>query len=226
VLLGSPQSNDAAETSETDSASQEQIEKESVGLTPTLARASVGVPISYFKKVWQERNIGQSDQASRTPDPAALDQIRREESEKIQKHVAQLLPRPEDASKAADLVAVTTFQDIPVQEPPAPDFRENLLRWLRQSWEALGMIAVALVSLVVLRSMFRARPAPVEVQSMPLTSDLASEKDGDHAKDIPAPHARRFQDVNSPLREELSELVATDPDAAVSVLRNWIGPIG
>ena len=43
--------------------------------------------------------------------------------------------------------------------------------------------------------------------------------DGDKADNhlepkIPRPHARRFDGAGSPLREELSELVATDPDAA------------
>jgi flagellar M-ring protein FliF len=190
-------------------------------LTPTLARASVGVPISYFKKVWQDRNAGESGQTSKAPDQAALDQICREESEKIQKHVAQLLPLPENAAKAADLVAVTI---IPVQELPAPDFCENLLRWLRQSWQTLGMIAGALVTLVVLRSMVRARPVASHVQTMSPDDDLPSEPPKTKTPDIPAPHARRFQSVGSPVREELSELVETDPDAAASVLRNWIGP--
>ena len=63
----------------------------------------------------------------------------------IQKHVATLLPLPESAAKAAELVTVTTFQDIPIQEPPPPDFNQTLLSWLRQSWTTLGMIALALV---------------------------------------------------------------------------------
>ena len=47
--------------------SDEQVEKESVGLTPILARVSVGVPISYFKKVWQERNPAESGQPAERP---------------------------------------------------------------------------------------------------------------------------------------------------------------
>ena len=53
-----------------------QVEKESVGFTPTVAGVSVGVPISYFKKVWQERNPAEPGRTPQMPDPAALDRVR------------------------------------------------------------------------------------------------------------------------------------------------------
>jgi flagellar biosynthesis/type III secretory pathway M-ring protein FliF/YscJ len=152
----------------------------------------------------------------------------------IQKQVATLLPLPESAAKAAELVTVTTFQDIPIQEPPPPDFNQTLLSLLRQSWTTLGMIAVALMSLLVLRSMVRARPLTANVQTLSVSAGLHDElgahldsgkADGNQEPKIPCPHARRFDGAGSPLREELSELVETDPDAAVNVLRNWIGAV-
>ena len=109
-----------------------------------------------------------------------------------------------------------------------------MLRWLRQSWTTLGIIALALVGLLVLRLIVRARPEAVGVQTMSLNADLHDELnatlDGDKADNhleskIPRPHARRFDGAGSPLREELSELVETDLDAAINVLRNWIGPV-
>jgi flagellar M-ring protein FliF len=235
ALLGGGRSNDEAPEAEAaDLGSREQVEKESVGLTPLQAHVSVGVRASYFKKVWQERNPIEAGQAAAKPNAAALEQIRTECCAMIQKHVATLLPLPESAAKAAELVTVTTFQDIPIQEPPPPDFNQTLLSWLRQSWTTLGMIAVAMVSLLVLRSMVRARPVAAHVQTLSASASLNDEldinRDGGKADDsqearIPPPHARRFSDAGAPLREELSELVETDPDAAVNVLRNWIGPV-
>ena len=232
ALLGGSSSEaerDEAETPEL--GSREQLEKESVGLTPIQARVSVGVPISYFKKVWQEQNLADSGQPQRAPSQTALDQIRNEESVKIQNHVAQLLPSRESAAKATELVTVTTFQDIPIQEPAPPDFNQTLLSWLRQSWTTLGMIALALVSLLVLRSMVRARPVAADVQTMAVSSDLDDDLDVDKMPEsreanIPHPHTRRFHSAGSSLREELSEMVENDPDAAVNVLHNWIGPTG
>jgi flagellar biosynthesis/type III secretory pathway M-ring protein FliF/YscJ len=232
--LGGGRSDDEAPEAETaDLGSREQVEKESVGLTPLQARVSVGVPVSYFKNVWQERNATEFGRAAAKPTAAALAQIEAECCARIQKHVATLLPLPESATKAAELVTVTTFQPIPTQEPPPPDFNQNLLTWLRQSWTTLGMIALALVSLLVLRSMVRARPAAANTQTMSvgvhLDDELDIRADSGTADDkrepaIPAPHTR-FDGAGSPLREELSELVETDPDAAVNVLRNWIGSV-
>ena len=51
----------------------EEIEKESVGLTPKRVTVSVGVPSSYFEKVWHERNPAEEGEEPKTPDQAALD---------------------------------------------------------------------------------------------------------------------------------------------------------
>ena len=48
-LLGGPQRGRRAEPEAAEPVSR-QVEKESVGLTPTVARVSVGVPISYFRR--------------------------------------------------------------------------------------------------------------------------------------------------------------------------------
>ncbi len=226
LLGGARGDDDGTEPDGANLVSREQVEKESVGLTPTLARVSVGVPISYFKKIWQERNPAESGRTLQTPDRAALDQIRMEESAKIQKHVAQLLPSAESVAKAADLVAVTAFQDIPVQELPVPGFSEDVLSWLRQSWGMLGTIALALVSLLVLRSMVRHGPADPDAQTTPSSADLDADLVDDKPAEVPPPHARRFYTAGASLRDELSELVEDDPDAAANVLRNWIGHAG
>ena len=94
-------------------------ETESVGPTPKFAKVSVGIPVSYFKKVWQERNPAAEGKESKGPDQAALDQIRTEVSAMVQKHVAPLLPL-EGVTDPTEYVTVSTFQDIPGKEIPAP----------------------------------------------------------------------------------------------------------
>jgi flagellar M-ring protein FliF len=224
ALLGGSRSEDTGtQANQPGPASDEQVEKESVGLTPTRASVSVSVPISYFKKVWQERNPAVAGGSAKTPDPAALDQIRIEESAKIQRHVAQLLPSTESVAKAAELVTVTTFQDIPIVEPPPPGFEQEVLSWLRQSWRTVGMIGLSLVGLLVLRSMFRHGPAVAPTPSMSQNADIADQVDLGRPADVPAPHARRFYTPSPSAREELSQWVEDDPDAAANVLRSWIG---
>jgi flagellar M-ring protein FliF len=238
ALLGGGRSDEEPRDAEAaDLGSHEHVEKESVGLTPLQARVSVGVPANYFenvcKKIWQERNPTEPGQPAPKPNAAALERIRNECSLMIRNHVATLLPLPESTAKAAESVTVSTFQPIPVQEPPPPDFNETLLTWLRQSWATLGMIALGLASLLLLRSMMRGSPPTANVQTMAVSAEPLDQLDADVAdkidenleSKIPRPHARRFDGAGSPLREELAELVATDPDAAASVLRNWIGPV-
>jgi flagellar M-ring protein FliF len=229
TLFGASRSDETPPaTDDAASAASEPAERQVAAMTPVSARASVGVPASYFRKVWQERNTDASGRAAKTPDPAALEQVRAEVSATIQRHVGQLLPANDNAAKATDSVIVTTFQDIAVQEPtlpapPAPG--REVLEWLRQSWRMVGATALAIVGLLVLWSMVRARPA-VAATRKSLDVDLHDDASDAMPPTVPSPHARRFRQSRSPLREELSELVEGNPDAAANVLRNWIGHPG
>jgi flagellar biosynthesis/type III secretory pathway M-ring protein FliF/YscJ len=208
-------------------------EKESLALTPTVARVSVGVPMSYFRKVWQERNAAETDRMQAVPRRATLDQIRLEESVKIQRHVAQLLPSVESVAKAADLVAVTPFEDLPLHESPLPAADTGIRNWLRNPEHTAGVAAATLIGLLLLRSLVRTRPAACFASAAAKASSTAPVRDratdpGDpRAKIIPAtiprPHAKGFHAAVAPRREELSEWVEDDPDGAANVLRSWIG---
>ena len=125
------------------------------GLTPISARVSVGVPASYLKKVWHERHPDPPGQDPATPDAAALDQIGAEESAKIRRHVAQLLPPTLTAADPAEQVTVTTFEDLQAPEPPPPGVAEQAWSWLAASWRTVGLAGLALVCLLWLRSAVR-----------------------------------------------------------------------
>jgi len=194
------------------------------GLTPTRVTVAVGVPNKYFEKVWQERNPG-TDAAKKTPDKAALEQIRTEETAKIKQCVAALLPKFEGVSDPGQLVTVTAFQDItpPTLPPPAPT--EFVLAWMSQYGSTLGMVALAVAGLLMLRSVIRAVPAgqrPV-VQELHAETAAAAEPTPERARPPAAPRLRRFAGNGTSLRDELSQIVQEDPDAAANVLRTWIG---
>ncbi|MEN6558610.1 MAG: hypothetical protein ABFC54_10565 [Thermoguttaceae bacterium] len=220
-----------AQTTPAMSGSREQIERESVGLTPVQARVSVGVPVSYFKKIWQEQRALEPGRSAESPDLAALDRIRVEESEKIRRHVAQLLPSSESPAKAAELVTVTTFQDISTPiEKVAPDHVQEALTWLQQSWRTLSVLGLALVGLLVLRSIVRQLPRPSATEpTTPKPSatpdDFGLMRDDAVGSPVPPPHAQRFREIAPAAHDEISELVDRDPDAAANVLRHWIGQV-
>ncbi len=210
-----------------------QIEKSNAALPPVSARVSVGVPSSYFQKVWESRNPASPGSAERTPDSAALEQIRIEETVNIQRSVAALLPPMRLSANAPDAVTVTTFQDISTTAAPSTDLAKTALHWIIASWKTLGGVALALIVLIVLRSSVRAKTAASDRDS----SDAESKDDGkataiktirEPAEPAPlaAPHWRRRAEADDrSIRRELSALVEDDPETAASILRNWIGQV-
>ena len=224
-LLGGGHSQ-AAEPDAAEESNPEPNAKEKVDFAPAMAKVSIGVPMAYFKSIWQKRNASEFGKLPKTPELAALDRIRVEESAKIQRHVAQLLPSPDSLANAAERVTVTTFEDLPVAEPPPPLLSEDLLNWLRQSWGTLGTIGLGFVSLLVLRSIVRRGPPAASVPTPPTVIEQPDASADQPATPVPPPHAKRFHQANPAFHGELSKMVEDDPEAAANVLRNWIGQAG
>jgi flagellar M-ring protein FliF len=191
---------------------------------------AVAVPESYFKKVWEGRNppdpAAGGSVEPKTPDPAAVEQIRTQEVANIRSCVAGYLPPPSDGTSAGDLVTVTVFPDFKSQETPEPAMSTAALSWLARSWSTLGLIGLAFVSLLMLRSMIRSAPAsaPERVPAAPGPDVKPDESNPDFAGETPqAERRRRFNTSGGSLKSELSDLVSSDPDTAANILRNWIG---
>ncbi|MGQ9575374.1 MAG: hypothetical protein ACUVUC_08650 [Thermoguttaceae bacterium] len=205
------------------------IDKETAGLTPKKVTASIGVPTSYFEKVWRLRQ-GANASADQRPSQTDLDQVRTQELGRIKEAVALLLPKPEGETDPAKFVSVAEFPDIPPEPVPEPGMPETVLGWLAEHWSTLGLIGLALVSLFMLRSMLRAVPPAVE--SSPLAAAVASaaspEAAAKEAKPEETPIQRRLRRLSGSgptLRDELSQMVAEDPEAASNILRTWIGNV-
>jgi flagellar M-ring protein FliF len=214
---------------------KEQIERETVGLTPKRVTVSIGIPSSYFEKVWRERNPTEEGQQAKNPERAALDTIRQEESAKIQKSVAILLPPSEGVADLSELVTVTAFQDIKPAKIPEPAMTDHALAWLGQYWTTLGVIVLVLISLLMLRSMIRSAPAPSPATATATTGSLPAIYNPQQRSDESEPAAaetaaqkrlRRFHGSGKSLRDELSDLVKEDPDVAANILKSWIGHVG
>jgi len=227
---GTKEEGEESETETINLVGGKQVEKETIGLTPKRVSVAVGVPRSYFEKLWHERNNPEGDD-SKKPNDADLRAIAQEEMNKIRKHVAGLLPPVEGVADAAELVTVTDFTDIKMPEPAGPGLGPQILQWLLEHWSTLGVIAVALVAMGMLRSLAKAVPQGSSEAALPLPSSAAGPKlaagtaPGDAASGEEAASAnrlRRFQTGKS-LRDELSELVQEDPDVAANILKSWIG---
>ena len=223
--IGGTKEEDTGKKSETTSLpSGKQTEIVKDGNTPILETASIGIPASYFKKIWQAKNPAAAGQDQKEPDAAALEPIRTEIIEKVKSQVARLLTKPEGNTDPKELVAVTDFPEIPVAMPPEPTLAKNAMLWLGDYWSVAGMIGLAGVSLLMLRSLVKSVP-PVEQNSMPRLADTP-EEDADEAPSKPAPVRVRHFTAGPSLRDEISVLVKEDPDTAANILKTWIGHAG
>jgi flagellar M-ring protein FliF len=204
-------------------------EKETFGLTPKMAKVSVGIPTSYFEKVWKERNPPEEGKEAAKPRQTDLDAISEETTKKVVAAVANLLPTGPDVRDPSTLVTVTPFPDIKTAELPAPAATQRALTWLGQNWPMLAMVGLVLFSLGTLRSTLRSVPAaPPEsaAVSMRVTGSEPKSKESEEAVEVTAARRLRRMTGSGPsLRDELSELVKEDPDSAANVLRSWIGQV-
>jgi flagellar M-ring protein FliF len=210
---------------------REHVEKETVGLTPKRAAVAVVIPSSYFEKVWHEQNPVKEGDEPKTPDAAALAAVRDEVLGQVRKHVVTLLSPllpAESAPNLADSVTVTTFQDIKSPPLPSTPIPQKVLAWLAQHWSTLGLIGLVGAGLLMLRSMVRGGPAPEPTTTSlrVAATDEAQPEPGETAEAVVAKRLRRLAAGGPNLRDELSELVKEDPDAAANILRTWIGQAG
>ncbi len=207
------------------SGSTQEIERQP--LPVKRVTATIGVPASYFEQIWQRQNPpdpAKPDEAPKKPTQADLEQIRQKEVDRIRAYVAVLLPEVQDMTDKKELVKVESFQDIPSPSIPGPGVGEQILTWLEQSWKTIGLLLLAAISLVMLRSMMRSAPVAIKSRSLAVVQqqDVAEQPHQPQPANDPSRRLRRFQPGMS-LKDEVALLVNDDPDAAANILRTWIG---
>ena len=193
---------------------------------------SVAVPSGYYEKIWRQANPPSAGQGEKTPDAAALAELQAAEKKKIEELVAPLLPQREPGDAYAQ-VAVSVFNQFPDPPPKELSLQDNALAWLSQNSNTLGMSCLALIGLIVLRSIIRSvagnADAPPQGHAMEMPSTLslvADEAPGEPADDGPQGRLRRRVPIGPSLRDELADIVRDDPESAVTILRTWIGNAG
>jgi flagellar M-ring protein FliF len=186
---------------------------------------SISVPDSYFVKVWRESNPVAEGEEPPTPVPMDLEKIRTEKVAEFQKAVAILLPEVPGLADKTELVTVTTFPDITPEAIPEPSTGENAMAWFAQYWTTVGMIGLALFSLVMLRSMVKVAP-PGETSEAKRDAAPAPGDEDESPEKAAMRQIGRFSGSGPSLRDELADLVQEDPDSAANILRTWIGSPG
>ena len=220
---GSTEDTDESELDQTSIATKStQTKTESRGRAPERVSASISVPSKHLEDIWHQINDKPGEEP-KTPDNNEWDQLKQTKVAEIKAIVAPLLLAEAGVDDLTDLVEVRVF-DSPTLEPiPEAGITESALTWLGQSWQTLGLIGLAFFSLLMIRSMLKSAPG-VGVAKAP-TGGSGSEEEDQPAEKPDAPKLVRFGTSGKSLKDEVSDLVAEDPEAAANVLRNWIGHV-
>lgn len=187
------------------------------------AEASVVVPMSSVRAMYVERNRKPDGSEPEEVTPEALEQFRAEVKTDIESIVKPLLPKLQLGENQFKQVSVTFVTDLPPAELPEPSVAAGALGWVGSHADTLAMAGLAVVGLVMLRSMVNAAPKDRPASAVP-----ALQLDGQRLEDAPEANEDEGQRPKLKLRkadtlkDDLSEMVASDPDAAAAILRAWI----
>jgi flagellar M-ring protein FliF len=197
---------------------ERQVEKKT--LTPERVNVTVVVPSDYYEQVWNERNPAADGGEPPTPQTQDLDKIKATVTQESLNAVEALLPPLPAGENPFPQVTVTTFQSLTKSPLAAPSPLVGVGDWLGENWSTLALCGLVLCGLMMLRSMVKSAPQAAPAAEPPnlgiVAEDAENEGEGETRK------LKRRLSRGPSLKDELAELVREDPDAAASILRNWI----
>ena len=146
--------------------------------------------------------------------------------------IIQLLPGELAENKKSD-VEVLFVESLTPEPVEGPSTASKVLFWAGKNFNTMTMAVVALVSLMMLRSMVKSIPAPepaaaisAPTLALDTTEGTASAAEGEEAEGEDGQRPRLRLKKGDSLKDDLVEIVREDPDAAAAILRSWIGNAG
>lgn len=196
------------------------------GLPVKRIRVSIGLPQSYYRKVWAEQflisNPDKTADEATAMGQAELQKLRDQTKLAIQSAVTPLLPEVSAGEARFPLVEVWDFPDLPTREVASSGSSQAALTWLADSWQTIAMILLAGMALLVARS---------AMKSIGGDADPAGFSEG-FGLELPVPPAppvevegktEQMEITGGSLKQELVGLVEQNPEVAANVIRSWIG---
>jgi flagellar biosynthesis/type III secretory pathway M-ring protein FliF/YscJ len=186
--------------------------------TPRAVSAAIAVPSEYLSSLFAAQR---SDRAAGPPDPAAIAEFEHNEHERIKQAILPLFVTADGDANAGNLVSVSTLHTATLGSRQA-SYERLAVEWLVANWQNVVLGALVVIAILLMRSMFQssrptdaAHPNALEIaQSLSLVTD----------DDQPAQRsAEAVTATTHPQSAELAKQIRRDPQAAASVLKNWIG---
>jgi len=197
------------------------------GFVPQHVQAAIAIPSNYLVRVWRERN--QDAAADAKPDKDMLGLIETNLRDSIKNLITTLLPR-QPGKNPYPSVEITVFDSLTPDPIESPTMPRQAMSWASQNMGNLMMGGLLMFSLIMLRSMVKSIPPADPVPELD-PSTLPIPREANHnASTTAAPatateanHRPRLRLNKGPtLKDDLTEIVREDPEAAASILRTWI----
>ncbi len=209
---------------------------EKAGLQIKGSSISVSVPFSYYRKLWLLANPTKSPDDMPPYNSQDWTAYRSETEKSIQNKLIPILHRGLPGDNDFPRVFVDYYVEMPSEKQPALGTVEVATNWLMHSWQTLGLFGLAFTALISLRSFVRSGPTGNDgafERGFDLPLDDADDIDLDSlsAEDEPAlddegvgeaGEAIRLRTTGGDLKKDLTSIVRENPEAAATLLRNWI----
>ncbi len=193
--------------------------------------ASIGVPKSYFVRLFQD----QKGDAAKQPDQAELDALIQKETDRIKAHVTPLIDTKAMEGAVAGTVAVSMIPDfgaIASREQASPELAgtggilsDGLVKYV--SLGGLAVVSLAMMFMMVRKAGARTNlPSASELIGIP---PALSGTDGDLVgeADEAAPAMEGVELTDDTVRrqqmlDQITEMVSAAPDDAAGLFRRWM----
>ncbi|QDT08539.1 hypothetical protein [Planctomycetes bacterium K23_9] len=211
---------------------QDTIENSVLTTESLLARVnvSIGLPQSYYSRLWDQLYGSQVAQRSEVVTPPAtaaqLEQLRHQTQANIRAAIAPWLVSMVPQQPRDSMVDVYDFPDLLNPTDKTDDLVATATSWLSGHWQQVALLLLGFAGLMIALKALGNAPA-IESVNRPLSGQVnpGSSATGDG----PYPTLVPQTPINSPVKpmgtsdRELLALIEQDPDAAVDVIRDWIG---
>jgi|GEM_PF-2980380 len=192
------------------------VELAADGHTPRAVSAAIAIPSDHLRTLLTAHRGGQDAR----PDMAALADLERAEHERIKQAILPLVLSAGEGREGASLVSVSTIHAAhPVSSEVA--YERLAAEWLVANWQNVVLGGLVVIAILLMRSMFRpARPGgQAELSASEIAQSLTLVTEDEPLDTLHRPHAPPVPSRTG----ELAQQIRRDPQAAASVLKNWIG---
>lgn len=210
------------------------------GLVPRKVTVSVGIPDSYYRQVWAYRTARDNPDtaAADVPPPAATDlaTIKTEVESSVRSAIEGIPVGIREGDDRQPFINVYSYTDLPFPEIPGPSFAETSLAWLGESWATIALIGLVFVSLGMMYSWVKSQGLSekdakfAEGFGLEIPDNLGdelelsgSDDDGKAPSDGMPKAKPAFEVTGQEIRDDVSTMIKDNPDAAVNLLKSWIG---